>query len=144
MTKTRTNPTLSAFADLVGKWTMESPQYPGFRGRSDIAWIENGDYLLVRDEVDAGEFPAGTWIVSGDDSSEECTSLYHDSRGVSRVYQMSLVGGVWKIWRLSPGFNQRFVGRLGRGSKTIKGHWDTSGDGTQWEKDFDLVYRRAE
>jgi len=97
MTKTRTNPTLSAFADLVGKWTMESPQYPGFRGRSDIAWIENGDYLLVRDEVDAGEFPAGTWIVSGDDSSEECTSLYHDSRGVSRVYQMSLVGGVWKI-----------------------------------------------
>ena len=143
MTKRRINPTLTAFADLLGQWTMESPQFPVFRGRSEIAWIEDGDYLVVRDEVDAGEFPAGTWIVGGDDSSDECTSLYHDSRGVSRVYQMTLVDRVWKIWRFSPGFNQRFVGQLGRGTKTIRGHRETSGDGTLWEKDFDLVYRKV-
>ena len=27
---------------------------------------------------------------------------YYDSRGVARVYQMSLEGGIWKLWREAP------------------------------------------
>ena len=27
----------------------------------------------------------------------------YDSRGVARVYQMSLEGGIWKLWREHPG-----------------------------------------
>jgi hypothetical protein len=26
----------------------------------------------------------------------------YDSRGVARVYQMSLEGGIWKLWREAP------------------------------------------
>jgi hypothetical protein len=87
-------------------------------GRGDgsrVEWIEDGAYLTVRDEVDAGEIPSGTWIVGGDDASDECTALYYDSRGVRRVYGMSLSGGQWRIWRDAPGFNQRFFGKLASG-----------------------------
>jgi hypothetical protein len=38
--------------------------------------------------------------------------LYFDSRSVSRIYQMSLSAGVWKLWREAPSFAQRFEGTL--------------------------------
>jgi hypothetical protein len=139
-----TNAALASMAELLGEWTMRSPQFPNFRGRSKVAWMEGGAYLLVRDEVDQGEFPSGTWIVGGDDSAEDCTSLYHDSRGACRVYQMNLIGGVWKVWRNAPGFNQRFVGRLERGGKSIVARWEMSEDASHWNKDFDLFYERIE
>ncbi len=140
--KSTTSP--ASIASLLGVWTMQSPQFPDFRGRSKVAWIEDGAYLMVRDEVERGEFPSGTWIIGGDDSRDDFTSLYHDSRGVSRVYQMSLVDGIWKIWREAPGFNQRFIGSFEPGGKAIAARWETSDDGSLWEKDFDLVYRRFE
>ena len=141
--KRSTGATLASMGELVGEWEMRSPQFPDFLGRAKVAWIEEGAYLIVRDDVENGDFPSGTWIVGGDDSTEDCTSLYHDSRGVSRVYQMRFVDGIWKIWRNAPGFNQRFIGKLDTGGKAIAARWETSGDGSRWEKDFDLRYRRV-
>ena len=69
--------------------------------------------------------------------------LYFDSRGVSRVYQMSLSDGVWKMWREAPGFSQRFMGTWSSDGRTIRGRWEESGDGSHWEHDFDLTYTKV-
>jgi hypothetical protein len=121
---------------------MSSPQFPDFQGTATFRWIENGAYLAVRDEVGSGDFPSGSWIIGGDDSMQDCTALYHDSRGVRRVYQTSLAGGVWRIWRNAPEFNQRFTGHVDDDGETITGQWERSDGRSDWVKDFDLVYRR--
>jgi len=134
---------LASMAVLLGEWTMESPQFPEFRGRATIEWIEDGAYLALRDDVVQGDFPSGIWIIGCDDSMQDCTSLYHDSRGVRRVYQTSIVDDVWQIWRDAPEFNQRFIGKVVGAGTTIIAQWEMSRDGSNWAKDFDLVYRRV-
>jgi hypothetical protein len=129
-------------AVLIGTWTMSSPQFPDFRGRATFRWIEEGAYLAVRDEVESGDFPSGSWIIGGDDSMQDCAALYHDSRGVRRVYQTNLADGVWRIWRNAPEFNQRFVGQLSDGGETITARWERSDGESDWMTDFDLMYRR--
>lgn len=136
------NSPLASMAVLLGEWTMESPQFPEFRGRATFEWIEDGAYLAVRDDVEKGEFPSSTWIIGGDDSIQDCTSLYHDSRGVRRVYQTNIVDDIWQIWRNAPEFNQRFIGKIVDAGTTITGQWEMSRDGSKWAKDFDLVYRK--
>ena len=138
-----TTSTLEQMTSLLGKWEMSSLRYPEGRGTMTAEWLEGGAFLRLLDEVEQSMFPASTWIIGGDESSEDCQALYHDSRGVSRVYQTSLKNDVWKIWRNAPGFNQRFTGTLIDGGNTVAGQCELSRDGSTWETDFDLTYRRV-
>jgi hypothetical protein len=137
------NPALQRLDALVGEWEMESPQYPGGRGRATFEWLEGGAFLVQHTEVDHGEVPNATVIIGRDESTERYCMLYYDSRGVSRVYQMSLGDGVWKMWREAPGFSQRFTGTFGDNGQTITGRWESSSDGSHWEHDFDLTYKKV-
>jgi len=65
--------------------------------------------------------------------------LYGDARGVFRVYQTSLVDGVWKVWREAPGFLQRFTGTFSDDNTPITARWEKSDDDSKWEYDFDLT-----
>jgi len=87
--------------------------------------------------------PSATLIIGRDESSEAYTVLHCDSRGVSRVYQMSFAGSVWKMWRRAPGFWQRFSGTLADDGSSIRAAWKKSADGAGWEHDFDLIYRKV-
>jgi hypothetical protein len=78
-----------------------------------------------------------------DDTSEQFTMLYADSRNVFRVYQMSLSDGIWKLWRDAPGFSQRFTGTFNDDGDVIEGTWEHSADGENWEVDFDETYTRV-
>jgi hypothetical protein len=69
--------------------------------------------------------------------------LYFDSRAVSRIYQMSLSDGVWKLWREAPSFSQRFTGTFSDDGRIIRDRWEKSTDGSQWEHDFDLTYTKV-
>jgi len=82
-------------------------------------------------------------VIGRDESSEVYTALHYDSRGVSRVYQMSFGGGVWKMWRQAPGFWQRFSGTLSDDGSSIRAMWEKSPDGSNWEHDFDLIYSKV-
>ena len=70
--------------------------------------------------------------------------LYFDERGVSRKYEMSLLGNVWKWWREAPGFSQRFTGTITDDGYTIIGEGEMSKDDKPWEKDLSLTYTRVE
>jgi hypothetical protein len=143
MVKQKINPLLKPFGVLIGTWEVESPQFPGFKGKNVWEWFENGSYVLQRSFA-PHTIPSSTQIIGSDESEGSIIALYCDDRMVSRIYQMSLTNGVWKIWREAPGFFQRFEGKLSKDGTIITGRWEISGDGTHWELDFDLVYKRIE
>jgi hypothetical protein len=67
--------------------------------------------------------------------------LYHDARGVSRVFDMTFSAGAWTLLREDPDFHQRFAAVVER--DRISGRWDASEDaGETWRKDFDIVFER--
>lgn len=82
-------------------------------------------------------------IVGRDDSRDECTAQYYDSRGVSRVYRMTFAGGVWRMWWDAPGLCQRFAGTLADDGATVTAAWEKSPNGTAWELDFDVLSTRT-
>jgi hypothetical protein len=74
---------------------------------------------------------------------EAFRQYYFDSRGVRRIYEMTLDDGVWTLWRDSPDpFPQRFTGTFEDDGQTMSGRWEKAPDGTNWEIDFDLIYRK--
>ncbi len=127
---------------LVGDWTASSEKYSEGRGHTSVAPTEGGKFLRIESRQEDDRFPTSTQVVGGDESRDECTVLYYDSRGVHREYQMSVQGGVWRMWRDAPGFNQRYIGNMKDGGKTIEGQWEMSKDGKHWEVDFDLTYTK--
>jgi hypothetical protein len=60
---------------------------------------------------------------------------------------MTFQDGVWTLLRGAPDFTplnfwQRFTGTFSADGDTIDGRWETSKDGSAWELDFGLTYRR--
>jgi hypothetical protein len=145
------NPALKALEGLVGDWEMElsnasflpSPS-DTVKGHVTFEWLENGGFLVMRQGDKPPSPPAASWVIGRDDSAENYSILYFDSRGVSRKYEMSFTEGVWKIWREAPGFWQRYEGQVSEDGNTITAHWENSPDGQKWEHDFDLTYTRVE
>jgi hypothetical protein len=73
---------------------------------------------------------------------------YFDSRGVVRLYAMTLQDGRWTLLReaadFSPlHFTQRYVGAFEDGGNTIRGRWETGQPGEAWQLDFELIYTRV-
>lgn len=112
-------------------------------------WMPGKRFLIQRWEIPAPEAPDGIAIIGTDPDSEgDFLHHYFDSRGVARVYKMSLSDKVWKLWRDSPDFSpldfsQRYTGTFTDDGKTISGAWEICHDGTTWEHDFDLTYTKA-
>jgi hypothetical protein len=142
MSRLPPNPALKQLEALIGEWEVEVPQFPGPRGRAAFEWLEDGAFLRLHTDA-PDPAPSATLIISRDESSGTYTVLHYDSRGVSRVYQMTFDGGVWKIWRQAPGFWQRFAGTISDDGESIRATWEKSPDGSAWEHDFDLIYRKV-
>jgi hypothetical protein len=145
---------LSRLDALVGEWEMEalfvagyfgpgSPPVSDRGGRTTFEWLEGGFFLIQHFTVDNPAAPSGLAII-GSVEAETFSQHYYDSRGVARSYQMSLDGGVWKLWREAPGFWQRYTGMFSDDGRTIKGAWEGSADGAQWKHDFDLNYIKVD
>ena len=133
---------MSEFDALLGEWTVEASIAPGATGRAVCERLEGNAFVVLRSYA-PDPAPDSVWVMGGDDSSGESTALYHDTRGVSRVYRTSLVDGVWRLWRDAPGFAQRYTGTLGADGRTIRGAWELSRDNATWQHDFDLTYTRT-
>lgn len=132
---------LAPLEALVGEWVLGDPSAPV--GRCSFSWLEGGRFLVQRWTVDIPEAPDGIAIIGEDEAVGGLVQHYYDSRGVARVYGMSLEDGVWRLWRDGVDFSQRFAGRLGDDGATIAGAWEIARDGSSWEHDLDLVYTRV-
>jgi hypothetical protein len=112
-------------------------------GHVEVEPIESGRLVALRQLTDPGGPPTATWVIGRDDSQPDCTVLYADSRGVTRVYAMSLNGDRWKIWRDDPDFSQRFDAAIAPDRNRISGTWEKRSSPSEWEHDFDLSYTRV-
>jgi hypothetical protein len=147
------NPDVQRLAVLVGEWSM----VPEFEGLSPVdegapvffEWMPGERFLIQRWEIPVPEAPDGIAVIGPDPESEgNFLQHYFDSRGVARVYKMTLGDGVWKLWRDSPDFSpldfsQRYTGTFSDDGRTISGAWEICHDGTTWEHDFDLTYKKV-
>lgn len=146
----KSNPALDELTLLIGEWTIEitsmsfNPDPSAVvRGHSSFDWLEGGAFLIQHSEIDHPDFPRSKAVIGADDEAGTYRMLYYDSRGVSRIYRMTFSGGIWTIWRDSPGFSQRFHGTFSEDGTTITAYWEKSTDGSNWERDFDLTYTKV-
>ena len=132
---------------LVGKWAMlgTHPAFPSAaRGSSTFEWLAEDALLIWHFDWEQPGPPSALSVIGLDDTADACCVLYSDQRGVGRMYQMKLEGGVWKMWRESTGFSQRMTGTFSEDMKTIRLHGELSHDGSNWEQDLDITYSRQE
>ena len=141
---------LKALDQFVGEWTLsgglvDPPIEMG--GTTNFEWLEGGGFLLQSTTTSREEFPNSISAIGLDEGSGEYLMHYFDSRGVARVYEMSLNDGEWKLEREPSGprsdFWQRWIGEFSDDVKTIEGRWEKSDDGSDWELDFPVTYTRA-
>ncbi len=141
------NPLLEPFAVLIGEWETVGyhPYLPGkvLHGRTSFSWMEEGAFLMMRSENEEGNLPSGIAIFGSDDAVGELFMLYFDERKVSRKYEVSLQDKVFKWWRNDPAFSQRFTCLINDLDGTMIGKGEMCKDGTSWEKDLELTYRRV-
>ena len=136
---------LKQFDILIGEWEMVGthPAFPSsVHGHSSFEWLREGALLVWHFEWERSGPPSALSVIGHDDAGETCSMLYADERGVARIYQMSLEGSVWKMWRESPGFSQRVTGTFSEDRNTITSHGELSRDGATWEQDLNVMYTR--
>jgi hypothetical protein len=146
---------------LVGTWTTEAthPKRPGVvvHGIAAFEWLEGQRFLVHRARTDHRDFPDSLSVIGrmgqdrvhGDAGSVQMdgdeTPLrmhYFDSRGVFRVYDVSMDDAEWRWWRNVPGFSQRFVGLISADGNTINGRSQLCEDDVHWADDLQITYRR--
>ena len=133
---------------LVGEWTQKATPpggepWPG-EARATFEWLEGseGRLLVERSTVEMPEAPNGLCVMGCDAASGRYYQLYTDDRNVCRVYEMTIGGGEWSLYREGEPFNQRFTAKISDDGNTIEGRWEyDEGDG--WKTDFDLVFTRV-
>ena len=146
----QSNLALDELKPFIGEWDIEITSM-SFRedlsaverGHSSFAWLEGGAFLIQHSEISASDFPRSVAVMGPDEEAGTYRMLYHDSRGVSRIYRMTFSGGIWTLWRDFPGFSQRFHGTFAEDGKIITARWERSSDGSNWERDFDLTYTKV-
>jgi hypothetical protein len=130
---------------LVGEWEVDGtlPIDPPIqvRGRTSFEWLDGGKFVVQRWTVEHPDFPNGMAILGEGEAG--FAQHYFDSRGVARVYAMTVTDEAWELSREHPGFSQRFIGTFSADASTINGRWEKCMDGSNWELDFHLTYTRS-
>lgn len=136
---------------LVGSWraTMRNAWFlePADREEPGSAvgeWL--GDAFVVFRWTMTGEVAPATsemvLVLGYSDPRKSYTALYHDERGVARVFDMSFDGLHWVMTREDSDMFQRFVADVG--PHQIAARAEASDDqGATWRKDFDLIFDRT-
>lgn len=146
------NSVLAALDVLVGEWSMvagvDGMSTPDVGARVAFEWLPGEQFLVERWQVPIPEAPDGIAIIGLDPSGNaQYLQHYFDSRGVARVYKMTLEGDTWSLWRDEPDFSpldfrQRYIGTIAGDGRTIAGAWEICHDGSTWEHDFNLSYSK--
>jgi hypothetical protein len=123
---------------VTNQWWLEDPTTV-ISGNASCEWL--GDSFL---RLHAGfeGVPAWEFIFGRSDARDQNVVLYHDERGVQRVFNLTVEDDTWEMSRTDPDFHQRFVGRVE--GQRIVAQTDASDDaGDTWRKDFDIIFERA-
>ena len=104
---------------------------PGDIGaRVTFEWMPGERFLVQRWQIPVPEAPDGLAVIGFDEGRGTLLQHYFDSRGVARVYVMTLAGGLWTLSREEPDFSpfdfaQRYEGTFsedGQRDRRALGH----------------------
>jgi hypothetical protein len=116
------------------------PPFPG-EAAVTFEWLNGRKFLIERWAVPSAF--DGIAVIGAGEQPDSLRRHYFDARGEHRVYEMTFRDGVWTQWRdASDPFPQRFSATFADDAKTISGRWEKATDGSTWEDDIDIVYRR--
>lgn len=139
------DPALEPFAALVGTWDTEGKHRlvdSVIRGTVTFEWLAGGYFLVQRSHTEDERFPDGLCVIgAAEEGGGPLLMEYFDSRGVRRTYRTSIEGGVWRIWRDEPGFDQRFSARLA--ADEFEGAFELAEKPGEWQHDMTVRYRRS-
>ncbi len=137
---------LQGWQRLIGRWATEAahPLLPGalIRGSATFEWLDGRQFVIQHTHYDHPQIPDAVTIIGVTDG--RLTMHYFDSRGVFRVLDTSLEKDQWRFWRDAPGFSQRFTGILSQDGSTITCQGQLSRDGSTWDDDLAITYRRSQ
>jgi len=138
---------LEEWERFIGSWETEGahPMLPGevIRGTSTFEWLDGRRFVIWRSQYEHPKIPDAITLIGVTDG--QLSMHYFDERGVYRVYAASLDQGTWRYWRDAPApdLSQRFSGTFSDDGNTITGRGELSKDGSTWEDDLALDYRRV-
>ena len=140
---------------LIGRWTTDAthPYLPGaaIRGSGEIEWLDGERFLVFRSSYDHPEIPNAISIIGDTDGLR---MHYFDSRGVHRIYEVTVSKDGWEITmsRHAPAgsfasadgaFSQRLRFSFEDQDRTMSGKGRLSHDDVNWEDDLQITYQRA-
>ena len=143
---------LARLEPFVGEWSLEAVSRVRsarrLAGSVVFEWDLGGKYLTQRTLVPHPAAPDSLAIVSVSPDGRAYTQHYFDSRGVTRLYAMTLDDGGWELLRESADFSplpfsQRFIGTFSDDAADDHRALGESTEGSGWELDFELIYRRV-
>ena len=138
---------LTDFDALIGDWSAEIT-HPFFgdtviAGRVQFEWLAGERFLIQRVDNEHPDIPDSISVIGVMEGDDDLSMQYFDSRGVHRIYRMSIDDRVWRIWRDEPGFAQRFTGTLSSDGSELDGLWELAREAGEWADDLEIRYRRA-
>jgi hypothetical protein len=123
---------------ITNMWWLEDPTTVT-TGTASCDWL--GDSFL-RLQVEFEGEPTWEIVFGRSDARDQFVVLYHDERGVQRLFDLTLDEDTWVMSRTDPYFHQRLLGRI-EGDRMV-GEADASDDrGDTWRNDFDLIFERV-
>ncbi|HEX6300524.1 MAG TPA: hypothetical protein VF148_08685 [Acidimicrobiia bacterium] len=140
------SPALDQLERLIGTWdlTMTNAFFldsldERVSGTASFEWLDD---VLVVFRWGLGPTPPSVCVIGHSTPQEQYHMLYHDDRGVARVFAMEFTEDRWSLLREDSDFHQRFEAKLE--TNRIVGAWEASEDeGKTWRKDFDLIFDRV-
>jgi hypothetical protein len=146
---------MKTFEPLIGEWRVEGeiPLDPPMKITGEAKIERLGAFIVFSSVLEQEVVPDSISIIGGAPDGEPQPMHYFDSRGVQRLFLVTVEGSTWKTWRApgedwngpnGPGFNQRFIGEISADGKTIKVRIERGMGpaGDQWEIDFPINYYR--
>lgn len=143
---------LATLKVLTGEWSVDA-QFPdaapsGPNGSTVFEWTLDGKFVTQRGTFDRPDAPDVFALIGLNATEDGFTQHYFDSRGVLRVYDMTLDENVWRLRREAPDFTplefaQRFTGFISDDGLAVDGAWEIRRDNSTWNHDFVVRYRKV-
>ncbi len=141
------NPELEKLNFLIGEWKVSGKHRlipDPLNGKVNFKWIGGESFIQMETDFNQSGPPNSVAVIGSDDKAGTLSMLYHDVRGVSRIFEMKFSDNVWSLFRNFPGFSQRFTGTISNDGNNINGIWELSEDDINWIKDAEMIYNKTE
>ncbi len=140
------NEAMAQLEPLIGEWDLTLSDVwfldegkATVHGWATFEWL--GDAFVVMRSSMGEDYSTWDFVLGRNDATDQFIALYHDERGVCRVFDMTFGDGEWVMLREDPDFHQRFVSTVE--PNRIAARAEASEDqGRTWRKDFDLTFER--